>query len=145
MKFQTGKHAGQTLEEVLLKKPDFARWYVENYGSTAHATEFVRLSKVFSAKPFVEKCNGCNSTATRASAYRGDDSLMFWCDDCDMYSSGANAGKLQEIKTITNALDHIKYTASGNRALSRAIVKRLAQAKGLPKRIGADHAVKFFK
>ncbi len=145
MKFISGKNAGKTLEEVLLKKPDFARWYTEKYGSTAHAKEFVRLAKVFAAKSFVEKCHGCGNLATRASAYQGDSSLMFWCDECDMYSAGANAGKLQEIKTITHALDHIKHTASGNRALSRAIVKRLTEAKGLPKRVSADQATKFFK
>jgi hypothetical protein len=146
MKFVSGKHAGMTLDEVLLKKPDFARWYTRNFPESAHAKEFNRLAHVFATKPFLVKCEGnCGMVATRASAYRDSPDLMFWCDGCDPYSSGANSGKLRVVKTLKDALDHIELTAEGNRSFSRTIVRNLANAKGLPKRVGASHAVAFFQ
>jgi hypothetical protein len=40
MRFKSGKRAGKTLEEVLLKEPDFAQWYMANHPDTAIAREF---------------------------------------------------------------------------------------------------------
>lgn len=145
MRFISGKHAGLTLEEVLLKKPDFARWYTRKFADTSHAKEFARLANVFAGKPFTVKCEGCGNTAALASAYRGSESLVFWCNSCDPYSMGANAGKLRVVRTIKDALDHIEVTAEGHRGLSRLVVKALARAKGLPKRVGEKQAVEFFQ
>jgi len=144
MDFKSGKHEGMTTEAVLLKEPDFAEWYWEHYPDAPHGRDFKRLAAWFDQKPLIKKCS-CKKPATRASGYRGSPSLMFWCATCDPYSSGANAGKLVEITTLEGALNHINHTANANRSFKRMIVKELAQAKGLPRRVGKVQALAFFK
>src|SRR4051812_207176 len=101
MEFKSGKHAGKTAEEVLFKSPDWARWNIRNHPEAAHSKEFVRLAKEFNAKPFTAKCDGnCGEVATRASAYSGSPSLMFWCDECNPISSGASSNKLAIVSTL---------------------------------------------
>jgi hypothetical protein len=140
MRFKGGKRAGKTYEEVFLKKPDFARWYSRQFADTSAAAEFRELAKRFNAKPFTARCHGCVSIATRASAYRGTPSLNFWCDNCKTTDAGAMGDKLAIVRTIREALDHVDYTASGKRVYMRAIVRELAEAKGLPTRVGEKQA-----
>ena len=106
MRFQSGKRAGKTLEEVLLKEPDFAQWYMNNHPDTAISREFGRLMRVFDAKPFMERCHRCGRPATRTSTYQNNPSLMFWCDDCPPHSSGADRMKVQAASTIGQVLEH---------------------------------------
>jgi hypothetical protein len=144
MRFKTGKHAGKTYEEVFLKKPDYARWYSGKFRDTPAAREFQELAKKFNGKPFTTRCHGCVDIATRASAYRGTPSLYFWCDNCKETDAGAVGDKLTIVRTIKEALDHVDYTASGKRVYMRTIVRELAEAKGLPTRIGEKQALGFF-
>jgi hypothetical protein len=144
MRFKGGQHAGKTYEEVFLKKPDFARWYAREFGDTPAAAEFRELAKKFNEKPFTARCHGCINVATRASAYRGTPSLYFWCDSCKAADAGAVGDKLVIVRTIKEALDHVHDTASGKRVYMRAIVRELAEAKGLPTRVGEKQAVGFF-
>jgi hypothetical protein len=143
MRFQTGKYAGKTYETVLLKNPDFAEWMIGNHSDGTTAKQFRALIAIFDRKPFTEKCS-CGKRATRASTYRGIPSLMFWCDRCPPHSSGAEASKLGTITTVREALDHINWSANGHRQWKRDIVRSLAQAKGLPKRVGEKQAMDFF-
>lgn len=129
---------------MFLKEPDFARWFSRKFKDTPVAAEFRELAKKFNAKPFTARCHGCLSNATRASAYRGTPSLYFWCDNCKETGAGAIGDKLTIVRTIREALDHIEYTASGKRAYMRAIVRELAEAKGLPSRVGEKQALGFF-
>jgi hypothetical protein len=145
MEFKSGKNAGKTSEEVLLKKPDWARWYTQNYPEAPHSKEFRRLAKVFDEKPFTTKCDGaCGKVATRASAYTCSPSLRFWCDDCSPTSQGASPHKLHVVNTLRDVMSHIEWSADGYRAWKRDIVRQLAEAKGLPKRVGKKQALAFF-
>src|ERR1700732_1276073 len=136
MRFQTGRYAGKTTEEVLLKFPDWARWNVHEYPGAKHSKHFRELAKKFTSKPFVEPCEGCKGGVTRASAYRASPELRFWCDDCNPSQTGAEQAKLTTVRSMGDALRHIEETADGNRNWKRQIVRALAEAKGLPKRVG---------
>jgi hypothetical protein len=145
MRFKTGKHAGKTTEEVLLKKPDFAQWAITNHPDTPWAQDFDQLMDALDAKPFKEPCFGCKGKATRASAYRGADSLMYWCDDCRPTRSGADGDKLVIVDSIRDVLRHVDWTASGVRSFKRTMMRSYAEAKGLPKkRVGEKQALEFF-
>jgi hypothetical protein len=144
MRFQSGKFAGKTTEEVLLKFPDWAAWNVRQYPDSKHSKVFKELWRTFDAKPFTAPCRSCGEKATRASAYRGSPELMFWCDDCDPRSTGIESGKLRIVWTLGEVLEHVEITADGNRDWSRRIVRALAEAKGLPKRVGEKAALAFF-
>jgi len=145
MEFKSGKHAGKTTEEVLMKQPDFARWYVRNHPDSPHAKAFGQCAKAFGEKPFTEKCQGkCGNRATRATAYRGTHGLMFWCNDCNPVSSGAEGQKLSVVRTIRDVLDHIELTANGNRDYMRRIVRELAEGKGLKSPISKKKLETFF-
>ena len=57
MKFKSGKHAGMTTEEILLKKPDVAEWYIKNREKSRYAKDFKRLIEIFDRIPLVCPCN----------------------------------------------------------------------------------------
>ena len=141
MLFKTGKHAGMSTEEVLLKEPDFAQWYVSKYPDAKHAKDFKRLIRVFDAKPLLKKCS-CDKVAIYANASEGSASLMFRCDSCSLYS-GAR-GLSCTIDSFGQALGHIDLTFGGTRGGKRTIVRELAEAKGLPRRVGKTQAEAFF-
>jgi hypothetical protein len=145
MRFQSGTYPGKTTEEVLLKFPDWAHWVANKNPDAKHSKAFLALAKKFKEKPFVVPCDGkCGELATRGTAYAGSPSLMFWCDDCSPTQSGASGSKLTEVRTIGDVLRHIRHTANGHRGFSRAIVRELAEAKGLPTRVGEKQALAFF-
>jgi hypothetical protein len=144
MMFKTGKHEGKSTQEVLLKKPDFAQWYIGQHPNSPPARAFVQHMRDFDSKPFTQKCDGgCGSLASRASTYRGSATLYFWCSRCNPYESGAEESKLTIVSTIGEVLQHIDWTASSNRNLKRRIVRSLARAKGLPARVGEKQAIEF--
>jgi hypothetical protein len=145
MLIKSGRHAGTTTEELLLKQPDWAQWMVERYADTPIGRSFRGLARNFDAKQFTEECSGCGEAATRATVCRRTGgSLMFWCDDCDVYRSGARQGTLTVIDTFWDALHHVDRTCDGNRSEKRSIIRELARGKGLPKRVGEAQAVEFF-
>jgi hypothetical protein len=145
MHLKSGAHAGKTTEELLLKQPDWAQWMVGKYPDSPITKSFRALAKKFDARQFLEKCVRCGKAATRATAYRKTGTgLMFWCDGCDPYGSGAERGTLTVIKTFGDALRHVDMTCNGVRSEKRTIIKELARGKGLPKRVGETQAAEFF-
>jgi len=141
-----GKHAGKTTQFVFLKTPDFALWAREQdaRGKLAQAvTAFGRHEAALNAKAFVTRCRGCQAPATRGSYYNGTTDGLWWCDDCDPYSLGALDGKLSIVRTFNHAMQHVQWTCSAPRQAYREIVKDLSQAKGAPKRLGAEQAAAF--
>jgi hypothetical protein len=145
MRFKSGKHEGMITEQVALTEPHFAQWTIEQYPESPHGQEFIRHWRDFDDKPFTEDCHGeCGRKATRASAYRGGPSLFFWCNKCSPSSTGAHSGKLTTIHTVSELLQHVDWSAGGNRALKTRLVRQLAEAKGLPKRVGEAQALEFF-
>jgi len=146
MRFKSGNHEGETTEEVLLKHPNFAQWTIERYPESPRGQAFIRLSQEFDEKPFTADCHEkCGLKATRATACRDSSGLYFWCDECDPFSTGARqVAVIYVIYTLSELLRHVDSNADGNRALKRRIVRRLAKAKGLPKRVGEEEALNFF-
>jgi hypothetical protein len=140
MRFKSGKHDGKTYEEVLLKQPDFAQWYMQKYPDTGVSKEFKRLISKFGAKPFTVKCYLCKNLASRASTYSNNPDLMFFCDDHEPHQSGASKAKVQAVTRLEEVLQHIDWTADGHRGWKRRIVRGLAEGKGLPKRLGEKQA-----
>jgi len=145
MEITTGKHQGTASQVVVLNNPDYVSWYMQNHATAVLGRAFKDHIESLDKKPFLKKCHGCNNSATRATSYYNNSDLMFWCDDCDPYSMGANLGKLSVINKYADAVSHINSTANGHKHFMKEIVRGLAQSKGLPKRVSAKAAKEFFK
>jgi len=152
MQILFGKHYGKSLELLLLKQPDYVAWMLSQRG--AHGvmkraqTEAKHLVARFNAKSLLKKCfskEGSEQAATRCTVY-GENALVpyWWCSSCNPYQSGANAGKLQAVATYEEALDHVLFWCGGRAADYKSLIKDLAQAKGLPDRVGEKQAAAFF-
>jgi hypothetical protein len=61
---------------------------------------------------------------------------MWWCNHCDPYLHGALPGRLQIIETYVDALNYVGNYCKGRKSDYRFLILALAQAKGLPKRVG---------
>ncbi|WP_026330942.1 hypothetical protein [Agrobacterium sp. 10MFCol1.1] len=143
MEIQSGKHAGRSYEYMVLNHPDFVQWAL-GHGSEKMKGEFKRLIGIFDRRPIEHKCHSCANTATRASMYTGADGVMFWCDGCNEYGSGANRGKLRIVKTYGEVVHMIDNYAAGNKKFKFQTIRELARGKGLPQRVSASQAVSFF-
>jgi hypothetical protein len=141
MLIQTGTHAHKTTQLVLLKWPDWVQWLLHNCPHNKLVPDFERLIEIFDRKPLLEVCYGCGRLATRASVAHGTgQGLHFWCDACNLYSTGARCGSLGVASTFEDALRHADWTCEAHRTAKRDLIKELAQAKGLPARVGAHEA-----
>lgn len=146
MIIQSGGKAGKSTQELFLKEADWVHYFVTKQPTSKISEEFRRHDKKLTTKPFVEKCARCDLQASRMSAYRGDArGVMFWCDDCDPYSQGARQGMLDFIQTFKQAVRFVDFFCGGRREDKRALVRRLAQAKGLPARVNAKVAEEFLR
>lgn len=144
-----GKHTGRSSEEVTLKHASYAKWVLEqvNAGSGLMALrkDIDKLIKKFDANPFSKSCHGCSSPATNVTAYWNNDAVLYrWCDSCDPYSAGANAGKLYVLRSVSDAFRHVQLRCGGTNGGYDRIIKALAQSKGLPNRVSASAAKNFF-
>ena len=149
-----GKHKGKSTDITFLKFPDYCVWalYQDNpSGGLIPVVRDVRrrLIPKFNAKPFHKTCRGdagkgCGKIATRAVVYQNNLDPTWWCDDCNEYSYGALPGKLQEIRTFKDIVNHVETYCGGKRGDYREFVLNIARAKGLPKRVGQAQAQAFF-
>ncbi len=143
-----GKKKGVEVGKVLLKDPDYIAWALNQSNSGpmgALQTEAKRLIAKFGTKPLTTVCHGCKGNATYFTAYANNaNSLYSWCDTCNPYSSGANPGKLTSIRSFSDAMAHIAYSCGNLKKGKTAIVKAMAEAKGLPKRVGDAEVAAFF-
>jgi hypothetical protein len=132
-----------TTEEVSLTKPDLAQWMIGQYPESPHGQAFIRHTRDFDNKAFSEDCHRkCGRKATCATVCGDSSWLYFWCDECDPLSTGAR--RVRIIYTLSQLLQHVDLSAGGTRALKRRLVRQLAEAKGLPKRVGEKQALEFF-
>lgn len=144
-----GKNNGKSVEWLALKDPSYIQWVLKQSASGTllqvqqHATSLI---KKFDATPFLITCRAddCSQVATRATVYLENIEPEWWCEKCDPYQLGANAGKLQAISKYSQALGHVDLYCNSRKSDSNTIIKYLAQAKGLPKRVSEDQAQKFF-
>jgi hypothetical protein len=150
MLIQFGKHWGKSLEHVLLRDPDYVLWMLkqkEPSGPLARALrEARRLIAVFDAKPVVRKCRGtgCRKPATRCSLYPANPRPLWWCDGCDPYQLGASPGTLLVVKSYLDAITYVQSYCHGRKGDLSLIIKLIAEAKGLPSRVGDEEAEAFF-
>lgn len=149
MHVTVGKHAGKSVELLILKFPDYVHWLLKTSVSgplLIVKTHIKTLIAKFDAKPLLRDCRGhnCNLKATRATVYGINLTPEWWCANCDPYQLGANPGKLQAVKTYGNALDHVEFYCSSRKSDFQEIIKYLAQAKGLPSRAGEVQCKAFF-
>lgn len=144
-----GVHKGKSVEEILLKEPSYALWVlsIQNaYGQMlAVKNEIQRLIGVFNRRPFIAICHRCRRPATRGSFYRQNTLAMYWCENCDPYSEGADDGKLSIVSTFEEAADHVQLYCQNRKGDLTTVIRNLAIAKGSPKRIGKPQASEFFE
>jgi hypothetical protein len=145
MDISSGKHQGKTSQIVALNHPDYVSYYLNSeYHNSKLGQALKHHVAKMDAKPFITECFHCKKPATRATAYQNNPDLMFWCDDCNPYGAGAVTGKLRTIKTYSDAVSHIAFTANGHKGFMKTIIRNLAEAKGLAKRVTVDKAAAFF-
>jgi hypothetical protein len=149
MRVVIGKYADKpsTTQLIVLKEPDYVAWVFDQTKPSgpllAIKAAMARHIAVFDAKPFMTKCFHCGSPATRASAYRCNTNLMWWCNGCDPYSQGALEGRLTELRTYEQVLEHVRYTCGSSRGQFRQAIKNFAKGKGLPARLTEVGAVSY--
>ena len=149
MQVTIGKHAGKSLEFLMIREPGYVHWLVQNASSGALFTlkEAAKdcMTK-FDAKPMVHVCHAssCKLGAARASIYGNSLAPYWWCLNCDPYQAGANQGKLQFVRTYADALNHVEFFCSGRKSGYVELIRYLAEAKGLPGRVGEKQAQFFF-
>ena len=144
-----GKHAGKSLELLMIREPGYIHWLVQQAASgplLALKKEAVALMKKFDAKPLNVVCHAstCKLGATRATVYGDSLAPYYWCANCNPYQSGANAGKLQVVSTYAEALAHVEFYCAGRKSDYVEIIRYLADAKGMPARVGEKQAQFFF-
>jgi len=144
------KHNGKSVDEVMLKDPGYVKWVLENSNAAGQLkeirNEMLTLIDIFNSKHFTKKCagNNCGKISTRCTAYKDNFQILYWwCDNCNPYQSGARAGTLHVIHTYQDALSYVADVCK-NREDYVAFIKRLAQEKGLPKRLKKGDINKFF-
>jgi len=141
---QSGAKAGLSTQELFLKEPDWVQFFVARNPDSKLTKEFSRHSRSLDLKPFVEKCFRCNREAKLMTAYAGNaESVMLWCEKCDPYSQAANLGKLSEIVTMGQVCRFVDSTCSGRRSDKKRLMRKLAESKGMPKRVGQLQAIQF--
>jgi hypothetical protein len=150
MELLFGKHECKSTELLVLRHPDYVDWMlreVDAKGMFAQAqSEVRRLISLFDEMPIVKPCRNpeCANLATRASVHLGRTDLWWWCEVCKPYGSGAGLDKLHIIRSYWDAIDYVTLVSSRPRSDLNALIRRLAEAKGLPSRVGEKQAAVFF-
>lgn len=143
-----GKHQGRSVDEVVLKDPDYLLWMVRlpdpSDSMERVCDEARRLVGVFNSKPFLKTCAACQASATRISVYPGNVTPMYWCDHCNPYCCGAAPGRLLLLATYQDAVSHILVRTFYTKTEIKQILRRMSRAKGLPDRLGKRQAQEFF-
>jgi hypothetical protein len=148
-----GKYAGKPLELLVLKEPGYVAWILKQQSAAGRMKsvqiEAKRLIALFNAKPFLKDCFGQSHgprKATRCSVYGSSvNAPYWWCSTCNPYESGAAPGKLQSVATYESALRHVDFFYGGRGADYKSLIRALAEAKGLPSRVGEKQAKVFLR
>lgn len=146
-----GRHQGKLLEQLVLKEPEYVEWILAQPNPRgqmiAVQSELQRLIAKFDSKPFIEICQGseCDNNATRMVVYMSNTTVpTWWCDSCDPYQNGADRGKLQAISKYRNARSHVAVYCNGRKSDHVRLIRAMARAKGLAKRVADAQAEAFF-
>ena len=150
MKILFGKHKGKSAELVVLEEPDYVNWAKHKPNPTGPLVElneeFRKLVKKFDQKPVQRKCMGCECSAPASYITLYQDNLMpyWWCDNCDFEQMGASAWKVQTISSYFGAISHVLQYCGDVPDDFKELITAMAQAKGLPTRVGEPQAAAFF-
>ena len=145
MRLRYGRHKGRTTESLLLRAPDYALWMLSVNPASRVSRAFRSLIAVLDAKPFVGSCQRCGRPATRAAAFAQSSRLLLFCDGCTLYPHDPPVGLSSHIRTVDEAVAHVeRHCRRRLRRETRAIVRNLARAKGLPPRVTEEVAEAFF-
>ena len=144
-----GKYAGKSVEFLVLKAPDYVKWVLNSDGITGPLLsvkeEMCKLIEIFDRKPFLRKCTGCKERiAVRASFCDDNPVPWYWCSECEPDPIETRKGRIHFVVTYTQALDHIRNYCGGRKGDLNYLIHFLAEAKGLPKRVGEKQARLFF-
>ncbi len=147
-----GKHMGKSVELLMLKEPSYIKWILEQEsprGAMASVQAYIKhLVLLFDQKPLIEQqCSSktCKKQATQFTVYLDNLLPHWWCNTCDPYQTGANAGKLQSPMRYLQALRHVEVFCNNRKPDYSVMIKAISQGKGLPNRVGEAQAKAFFR
>jgi hypothetical protein len=141
MQLRFGPYAGKSTEVLLLRAPDYADWVLSHRPDGALGRDFSHLIAAFDARPLEQAC-ACGAPASRVRAYANSTDLLVLCEDCA--AQPALGGVTSEVTAYAGALGHVRETCvRAHRKAQRRIIRRLASAKGLPRRITQASAEAF--
>ena len=151
MQVTIGKHAGKSVELLMLKEPNYINWVLDEQSPTGDLANIKRhvqqLIKILDTKAFTKnQCwsKSCKKKATKFTVYADNLDPYWWCNTCDPYQTGSNSGKLQSPVKYQSALQHAKLICRNRKSDYTDIIKMISQGKGLPGRVGEAQAQKFF-
>ena len=134
-----------SIEEKVLKRPDYAQWMRTKHPESPAGTRINCLIVLFDLKPYQVLCRGCSRLARKAVVERGLAShLSFLCDDNCQNDYGIRNGTLCVLPNYIHALCYVEFECDGSKVAQRSIIREMAEAKGLPKQTGKAGAAKFF-
>jgi hypothetical protein len=143
MQIYIGKHKGKSVEQIVLRHPNYIEWLLNESPSgelrkiQQHA---LVLLQHFDGKTMVRKCQGsdCNRQATRMASYKRSASLSLWCRHCHPYQTGASANTLD----IVESYDDVLAVTQGS--TRTRVITALAEAKGQTGRLNSAKWVSFW-
>jgi hypothetical protein len=145
-----GEYRGRSVEWLVLKRPDYVKWILDQPTPTWPLadvkSEVLRLISIFDAKAILKPCGrNCLVSVSGFEAYDGNP-YMLWpvCDMCDPCQNGPAPWKLSVIRTYNDALNFIKQHCDGRGSEYRLAINTIAVAKGFPERSSPARIRKFF-
>ena len=148
-----GKYRGKSVEWLVLNRPDYVKWVLEEPTRPGSAlasakAEALRLISIFDAKPILKPCTRkCLIPASRFTGYQGNPWCYYaWCETCDPYRlSGTVGWKLTIVRTYKDVLNFIERRCDGRRGEYRLAINAIAMAKGFPDRSSPARLKEFFR
>lgn len=104
-----------------------------------------QLIILFDRIPFTKKCCGCSQPATYCTVHGEKLDLWGWCNVCDPFCYGAFPGKLQFIRSFDDAVHHVRSRCKNRKGDLKCLVRKLGEAKGVPKHLTEGRARRYFE
>ncbi|MFC5342890.1 hypothetical protein ACETK8_20170 (plasmid) [Brevundimonas staleyi] len=126
----------------MLRRPDYVVWMLREAPDGVVGGAFLVLLDQFDAAPVQGGCEACGVLPAMAFALPNQAVIVRLCTDC---ASTGDGGGLVRIDGFWGALAHIEATLVRGRRLGlRRIIRSLALAKGAPRRLTENAALRFF-
>ena len=139
------------LELLMLKNPKYVRWILHFKGIYGHYVdakeeEIPHLMNLFDSKPILKKCfkKDCNNMPTRFAINEYNGAVCCFCDSCKIDNEGGTYSWSNPIHTYNEALNYARYHGGNTKTSFKYLITKMAEAKGLPKRVGEKEAMRFF-